>query len=692
MQRSESTLSFSDRHHDKAYGEDKNEQGHRVHSGGRHGHEEGHDDVAKAKEHYEKGVHDSAHHERQHEDIEGSYGERRNYGTIPSPPVVPEDHVSGSNAPVTAVKPESVKQIPRIRVRQKNRDRTKEVPAVQASGITVGRRNSKKPSLYQESPPAASLGTVPVEGPGSSSRYLRPADGTSRGIRRPPGYNSRSGPRGSPANRNDLPLLNTVRTGDQNPSVYGTNLAQPPILREHQLLTDTRDQLLSAPEAAMNQMPNVRAGSYREEIPDGYRFHDNAPGPPQQQEEVSLQPSELQQFPHGNGQVPPVHSTLSPGTLAYPIEVVHDQPFANGQYGANVAKFGGTGDYHEIQHGPAIHLDANVARHQPVPYRQYVLRGPQERPLLSAEDLYRPSSNLHPKQLFHTFGGGGEDVVIPSTSTNSFDVRMIPRDTPAKKNISTSEGILPNASLSFGNKAGHSTGIGDCAYNNNSVGPEKVLCTGTRSSSKLRPSNDNQDTKSLHLTQSGTVRSVLAESQVGVASKDRGRHREEPTYQSAPDDGGIISPGSYPCLDDNCDNGNRYGKRKQPPRRYSNVGQIKNGVKKAKGNRLLSSYVNSAEANDTVGYKTSSGKVPDPTLGRDGAPVPLEEEFEMAKPVMESMGYIVDLPDSPIPTTVPEGSEVKVPSAADDYSQPVALGSRQGVQEDGRWYARAEPG
>ncbi|CAN8018483.1 unnamed protein product, partial [Ixodes persulcatus] len=119
-----------DKHHDKAYGVDNQEQGHRMHSKEHHAHEEGHDDVEKAKEHYQKGTHDSAHQERLHKKNKGGY--HQDYAIVGSShPRGPGDYVSSSTDEVSALKTGNVtnnlpgsadkkSNIVRIRVRTKN--------------------------------------------------------------------------------------------------------------------------------------------------------------------------------------------------------------------------------------------------------------------------------------------------------------------------------------------------------------------------------------------------------------------------------------------------------------------------------------------------------------------------------------------------------------------------------------------
>ncbi|KAL1435727.1 hypothetical protein MTO96_010512 [Rhipicephalus appendiculatus] len=84
-----------DKHHDKAYGVDNQERGHRVRSQGQHGHKQGHDDVKKAKEHYSHGVHDSAHHEKAHKN-RAAYGKTYHVDDSAVHPAGPRDHLSSS--------------------------------------------------------------------------------------------------------------------------------------------------------------------------------------------------------------------------------------------------------------------------------------------------------------------------------------------------------------------------------------------------------------------------------------------------------------------------------------------------------------------------------------------------------------------------------------------------------------------
>ncbi|CAN7989254.1 unnamed protein product, partial [Ixodes hexagonus] len=146
-----------DKHHDKAYGVDKQEQGHRVHSKEHHGHEEGHDDVEKAKEHYQKGIHDSAHQERLHTKNKGGY--HQDYAVVGSShPRGPGDHASSSTDEVSALKTGNIsnslpgdtdrtRKIVRIRVRTKDQP----VPAItvgHVDGTLIG-SISGGPETYQ---------------------------------------------------------------------------------------------------------------------------------------------------------------------------------------------------------------------------------------------------------------------------------------------------------------------------------------------------------------------------------------------------------------------------------------------------------------------------------------------------------------------------------------------------------------
>ncbi|KAL3189574.1 hypothetical protein MRX96_002875 [Rhipicephalus microplus] len=88
-----------DKHHDKAYGVDNQEQGHRLRTQGQHGHKQGHDDVKKAKEHYSHGVHDSAHHEKAHKN-RAAYGNNYHVDGSAVDPASTRDHLSSSTSKV----------------------------------------------------------------------------------------------------------------------------------------------------------------------------------------------------------------------------------------------------------------------------------------------------------------------------------------------------------------------------------------------------------------------------------------------------------------------------------------------------------------------------------------------------------------------------------------------------------------
>ncbi|KAH7938348.1 hypothetical protein HPB49_022732 [Dermacentor silvarum] len=118
-----------DKHHDKAYGVDNQEQGHRLRSQGQHGHKQGHDDIKKAKEHYSRGVHDSAHHEKAHKNNRGAYGKTYQIDGSAAHPAGPRDHLSSSTDKVAELEagnatssPDDVtrrKKVIRIRVLSK---------------------------------------------------------------------------------------------------------------------------------------------------------------------------------------------------------------------------------------------------------------------------------------------------------------------------------------------------------------------------------------------------------------------------------------------------------------------------------------------------------------------------------------------------------------------------------------------
>ncbi|KAH8021680.1 hypothetical protein HPB51_016076 [Rhipicephalus microplus] len=88
-----------DKHHDKAYGVDNQEQGHRLRTQGQHGHKQGHDDVKKAKEHYSHGVHDSAHHEKAHKN-RAAYGNNYHVDGSTVDPTSTRDHLYSSTSKV----------------------------------------------------------------------------------------------------------------------------------------------------------------------------------------------------------------------------------------------------------------------------------------------------------------------------------------------------------------------------------------------------------------------------------------------------------------------------------------------------------------------------------------------------------------------------------------------------------------
>ncbi|KAK8779356.1 hypothetical protein V5799_019305 [Amblyomma americanum] len=85
-----------DKHHDKGYGVDNQERGHRLNSQGQHGHKQGHDDIKKAKEHYSHGVHDSAHHEKILKNAKSPYGKTYRVEGSSVYPEGPRDHLSSS--------------------------------------------------------------------------------------------------------------------------------------------------------------------------------------------------------------------------------------------------------------------------------------------------------------------------------------------------------------------------------------------------------------------------------------------------------------------------------------------------------------------------------------------------------------------------------------------------------------------
>ncbi|XP_075553679.1 uncharacterized protein LOC142586318 [Dermacentor variabilis] len=107
-----------DKHHDKAYGVDNQEQGHRLKSQGQHGHKQGHDDIKKAKEHYSRGVHDSAHHEKA-KNSRGPYGKAYQIDGSTVHPAGPRDHLSSSTDKVAELEPGNATNSPDDETRRK---------------------------------------------------------------------------------------------------------------------------------------------------------------------------------------------------------------------------------------------------------------------------------------------------------------------------------------------------------------------------------------------------------------------------------------------------------------------------------------------------------------------------------------------------------------------------------------------
>ncbi|KAH9381321.1 hypothetical protein HPB48_011749 [Haemaphysalis longicornis] len=99
--RAHDSFFLTDKHHDKAYGIDNQERGVRVNSKGKHGHNKGHDDLVKSKEHYSHGVHDSSHNEKLFANSKSTLG--AGY-PVKGPALYqrgPRDHLSSSTDKVT---------------------------------------------------------------------------------------------------------------------------------------------------------------------------------------------------------------------------------------------------------------------------------------------------------------------------------------------------------------------------------------------------------------------------------------------------------------------------------------------------------------------------------------------------------------------------------------------------------------
>ncbi|KAH6927956.1 hypothetical protein HPB50_010042 [Hyalomma asiaticum] len=134
-----------DKHHDKAYGVDNQEQGHRLRSQGQHGHKQGHDDIKKEKEHYSRGVHDSAHHEKAHKHG-GAYGKTYQVDGSAVHPTGTRDHLSSSTDKVAELEAGNATNSPDDESRRKKVIRIRvlsKTPGV--ASVTVGGRATNTP-------------------------------------------------------------------------------------------------------------------------------------------------------------------------------------------------------------------------------------------------------------------------------------------------------------------------------------------------------------------------------------------------------------------------------------------------------------------------------------------------------------------------------------------------------------------
>ncbi|XP_049272591.1 uncharacterized protein LOC119397642 [Rhipicephalus sanguineus] len=132
-----------DKHHDKAYGVDNQERGHRLRSQGQHAHKQGQDDIKKAKEHYGHGVHDSAHHEKAHKN-RAAYGKTYHGSTVHL--AGPRDHLSSSTDKVAELEAGNTTNTPDDTPRRKKVIRIRvlsKTPGI--ASVTIGGRATNVP-------------------------------------------------------------------------------------------------------------------------------------------------------------------------------------------------------------------------------------------------------------------------------------------------------------------------------------------------------------------------------------------------------------------------------------------------------------------------------------------------------------------------------------------------------------------